>query len=137
MIGGGCLLVAIFAQSLLDKEDLNADIFFWKSLTCCLLPPCVLLLELDHEAPNITGSGPRGPWLAGRRRSSWRRLATLPCWACRRWGCRQLRIPRPANVSSQSPRAGGDTQTHTSASNLMIRDENTDEEAFSKIFGEM
>lgn len=48
---------------------------------------------------------PRGPLLAGRRTSSWRRPATWPCWACRRWGCPRRRIPRPASVSSPPPTA--------------------------------
>lgn len=68
------IIFAQLAVSQLDKEDLYAEI----SLTLCLLPPCVLLTEVSAglRASTLTGSRPRGPWLAGRRRSSWRRLAT-------------------------------------------------------------
>lgn len=79
MTGRACQKVIIFAQlavSQLDKEDLYAEL----SLTLCLLPPCMLLTEVSAglRASTLTGSGSgsRGPWLAGRRRSSWRHLAT-------------------------------------------------------------
>lgn len=75
--------------------------YVWESWTTWLLPPQVL--QAGSESSFIAGSGPRGPWPAGHRTSSSRRLATWRCWACRRWGCPQLRIPRPANVSSRPP----------------------------------
>lgn len=65
--------------------------------------PCAFSGDLCWEHSCFTGSWTRGPWLAGHRKSSWRLLATSQCWVCRRWGCRQLHIPHPGNVSSQSP----------------------------------
>jgi len=82
----------------------------------------------------LTRSGTRALWLAGHHKSSWRRRATLQCWACRRWGCRQLRNPHPGNASSRPPRARGDSHVYSLASNWTIRCENT-KEVFQIIWG--
>lgn len=97
---------AQLAQSQLDKEHLNAEIFLEIDLfssTSTWAPS-----RPRPHGPNVTAPDSRGPWLAGRRMSSWRPRATSQCWACRRWGCPQLRIPHPGSASSQSPRVGED-----------------------------
>lgn len=104
-------LCSIESQS--DKEDLNAEIFLGENVDS--LPStsmCPLSGGVCGSGSYLTGSQTRGPWLAEHRKSSWRRLATSQCWACRRWGCQQLRIPHPGSVSSQPPRIEGDAVTY-------------------------
>lgn len=106
-----CCLLSLWPSLLnwwtqLDKEDLNAEILLGICVRLSSTSTCVLS-RAGSWSCDITGSGSRGLCLAGRRKSFWRRLATLRCWACRRWGCLRLHIPHPGSVSSQWPGGGG------------------------------